>query len=201
MVAASTAPGATVTGGTRPFHVKGPLSGDSLSAIIKGLDAEIGVDLTSAETFGMKLGPAPIVLRASKGSTSIDPIKTTLNNGTVDLKPALAVDAVQGIALQLLPDSKIDGAEINDDVSKEVLRYVAPILDSATHVNGKVSVAISQFDYPITGPPTHMMSLTGDIPFKTSVCPGQARKPDLHAHGEAGRTRPEARRNDSPCNR
>jgi translocation and assembly module TamB len=174
ILAASTAPGATLTGGPRPFHVKGPLSGDSFASILKGLDAEIGIDLKSAETFGMNLGPAPIVVRASGGATSIDPIRTTLNNGKVDLKPTLAVDPVQGIALQLLPNSTIDGAEINDEVSKQVLRYIAPVLDNATHVRGKVSVAISQADIPITGPPSHTMTMTGDASFQDVVfAPGK----------------------------
>ena len=174
ILAASTAPGASLEGGPRPFHVKGPLSGDSLASIFKGLDAEIGIDLKAAETFGMNLGPAPIVLRASGGATSIDPIRTTLNNGKVDLKPSLAVDPVQGIALQLLPNSTIQGAEINDDVSKQVLRYIAPILDNATHVQGKVSVSISQADIPLTGPPSHTMTLTGDASFQDVVfAPGK----------------------------
>ena len=199
ILASATAPGASLTGGAKPFHIKGPLAGDSLAAIIKGLDAEIGIDLKSAETFGMNLGPAPIVIRATGGATTIDPIRTTLNNGKVNLKPTLAVDAIQGIALQFLPNSTIQGAEINDEVSRQVLRYIAPVLDNATHVRGKVSISISQADIPLTGPPSHTMTLTGDASFQ-DVCsrPASSQARTVCTGRQAGSARSQDGTADSP---
>jgi translocation and assembly module TamB len=158
-----------VQGRDRPFHVKGPLFGDSLIAILKGLDAEFGIELASADAFGLALGPAPIVVRSGGGSVTIDPIETTLNNGKVMLKPALDLDVARGIALRLQRGSKIDGAEINDEVSKRVLSYIAPVLNEATHVNGMVEIAVEQAEFPLTGSADRTMSLTGQVLFRDVV--------------------------------
>ncbi len=169
LVAEMLEPHARLQGGSRPFHVKGPLSGDSLAAILKGLDAEIGIELTSADAFGLRMGAAPIVFRCANGNTTIDPIVTSLNNGKVDLKPGLSVDEVNGIAFLLAPGSNLDGVEINDEVSKRVLSFVAPVLNQATHVNGKVALDVRQAEFPITGPVSRRTNLTGKLEFQNVV--------------------------------
>ncbi len=160
---------AKLQGKDRAYRVKGLLSGDSLAAILKGLDAEIGLDLVSADLLGLNLGPAPLIVRCKAGTFAVDPIKTTLNNGVVDLKPGLAVDETQGISLLLGRGSKIDGAEINDEVSKDILSYIAPVLDQATHVHGKVSLTMDKADIPFTGPPTHKVSMVGQLVFQDVI--------------------------------
>ena len=162
-------PNTKLEGGPRPFHLKGPLWGGSLAATLKGLDAEVGLNLASADAFGLRLGPAPLVIRCGGGNVTIDPVHSTLNGGTVDLLPGLDVDDVRGIALRLAKGSTIANATINDEVSRRVLRYVAPVLDKATHVNGKVTVAIDDGDIPFTGPPDHKVSLTGQLVFQDVV--------------------------------
>ena len=169
MAAEMTEPGARLQGKDHAFRLKGALAGDSLAAILKGLDAEVGIDLTSADIMGLNLGPAPVVVRCKGGTFTVDPIKTTLNNGVVDLKPGLAVDEVQGIALLLAPGSKIEGAEVNDEVSKDLLSFIAPVLDKATNVHGKISANIDKADIPLTGPPTHRLTMTGKLDFQDVV--------------------------------
>lgn len=156
-------------GRPRPFRVKGPLSGASAVALLKGLDAEIALELTSADAFGMKLGPAPIVVRGKGGAYTIDPIETSLNNGRVTLLPGLTVDEVNGIDLSFARGSAINGAEINDQVSKAVLTYVAPVLDRATHVNGKVSVTIDHANFPLVGPDNRRVNILGQLVFQDVV--------------------------------
>ncbi len=169
MAAESTEPKAKLQGNDRAYRLKGALAGGSVAAILKGLDAELGVDLTSADVLGLNLGPAPVVVRCKAGVFTVDPIKTTLNHGVVDLKPGLVVDEVQGIALVLAPGSKIDGAEVNDEVSRDLLSFIAPVLDKATNVHGKISASFDKADIPLTGPPTHKLSLTGRLDFQDVV--------------------------------
>jgi len=164
-----TEPKARLQGKDRAYRLKGLLSGDSLAAVLKGLDAEIGVELTSADVLGLNLGPAPLVVRCKAGAFAVDPIKTTMNNGAVDLKPGLAVDEAQGISLLLAKGSKMEGVEINDEVSRDLLSYIAPVLDKATHVHGKVSLAVDRADIPLTGPPTHKVSMTGQLVFQDVI--------------------------------
>ncbi len=114
-------PNIKLAGKARPFHVKGPLSGASLAAMLKGLDAEVALELTAADAFGMRLGPAPIVVKANVGTFTIDPIDTSLNGGNVKLLPGLDVDETKGIAVTLAKGSLIDGADQR--------RSLAPALD------------------------------------------------------------------------
>ena len=156
-------------GKPRAFRVQGPLSGATTVMLFKGLDAEIAVELTSADAFGMKLGPAPVVIHGRQGVYTIDPIETTLSNGRVSLLPGLTVDDASGIALTFARGSAIDGAEINDQVSKALLMYVAPVLDKATHVNGKVSVTIDHADFPLVAPDNHRVNILGQLVFQDVV--------------------------------
>ncbi|WP_165228960.1 hypothetical protein [Aquisphaera insulae] len=166
---------ARIEGRPRPFHVKGPLSGDSLAAIVKGLeDAEVGVDITSANVFGLAMSEAPLVVRCKGGSLTMDSFRTTINEGFVDLKPGLSVDDAQGIAVLLHEGTALGGVKINDEVSRRVLTYIAPVLDRATHVSGTIA-ADMKGEIPITGPPSRTTTLNGHLAFQDVVfAPGPA---------------------------
>lgn len=179
-------PGTRLRGGPSPFHVRGPLSGDSLAAVLNGLDAEAGVSLTGAEAFGMALGPAPVVVRCKAGALSVDPIKTTLNNGAVDLMPGLSLGLDGGLTLSLAPGSNVEGAEINDEVSERVLSYVAPVLDQATQVHGTLTVHVDRGEFPLTGPADRTSSLVGQISFQNVLfAPGPFAKQLLTLTGRS----------------
>ncbi len=159
-------PKAQIQGKARPFHIKGPITGGTLATLVKGLDAELGLELTSATLFGLTLGPAPIVIRCQAGALSVDPIQTTLGNGRVDLKPGLSIDDEKGIAVLLAKGSRIDGVEVTDSVSNDLLTFIAPVLENATNVHGKISLAVDAGDFPITGPPTRTATMTGQLDFQ-----------------------------------
>ncbi len=140
-------PGARVDGRPRAFRATGTL--DDNSGGWKGLDAEVGFDLIGADVYGMKFGPSPVVLRAKSGKLTFDPISTTLNEGHVRLEPEIDLDAPGGPILRLAKNSTIREAEINDEVSKRVLAYVAPVLDQATRASGLVSVNLDHAEFPL----------------------------------------------------
>jgi len=169
LAAGSVEPGLKLQGRSRDFRVRGPLWAGSLASTLKGLDAELGVDLDSATAFGLTLGPAPLVVHCREGVLTVDPIQSTLNNGKVDLKPGLSVDDVQGITVSLAKGSAISDAEINDEVSRRVFSYVAPVLDEATHVNGRFSLTLDHAEIPVTGPPEKKLNLTGRLVFQDVV--------------------------------
>jgi translocation and assembly module TamB len=166
LFASAVEPEARLQGGApRAVRVKGPLSGDSLAALLKGLDLELGVDLAGARAYGLNLGPAPLVLLCDGGRTIIAPIQTTLNNGSVDLRPELALDDPRGLTLRLLPGSSLQNVAINDEVSHKVLSYVAPVLDEATQVHGRVSASFARAEFPIGGGADRTMTVAGAIVF------------------------------------
>ncbi len=140
-------PGAKLAGHPRSFRVGGVLSGsDPLRSII----GEVGFDLTEADVYGIKLGPAPIVVRARGGQVLVDPISTTLNEGHIRLEPEIVLQDTKGDPLlRLGKDSSIRDAQINDDVSRRVLAFVAPVLEGATRVGGRVSVDLDHAEFPL----------------------------------------------------
>jgi translocation and assembly module TamB len=144
IVAESIEPNARVKGLPRPFHVRGPLSGGSTAAILKGLDAEMGVDLTASMAFGMLVGPTPIVLKCGGGRVEIVPISTTLNGGKVRSSPTSCWTKPGADAPDRPAGSAIEKAEINDEVSTRVLSTSPRSLHKATQVRGFVSVHVDR---------------------------------------------------------
>lgn len=140
-------PGARIDGKPSSFRASGTL-GESLGGW-KGLDADLGFDLTGADIYGMKFGPSPVTLRAKAGKLGFDPISTSLNEGHIRLEPELDLDAPGGPMLRLGKNSTIREARINDEVSRRVLAFVAPVLDQATRASGLVSVDLDHAEFPI----------------------------------------------------
>jgi translocation and assembly module TamB len=170
MFAAAAGPGAQLQGGApRAFRIKGPLAAASLAEVLKGLDLELGVELAGAQAFGMNLGPAPLVVLCDGGRTIMAPIVTTLNNGKVDVRPELGLDDPQGLVLRLLPGSTLQQVEINDQVSHELLSYIAPVLEEATQVRGHLSATFARADFPIGGAADRTMAVAGAILFDNVV--------------------------------
>ena len=148
LLASKVEPGARVKGKPRPFHASGPIGGEGSKAW-RGLDAEVGFDLAEADVYGMKFGPSPVVLRARRGQLAFEPISTTLNEGHVRLEPEVDLDATGGPVLRLGKNSAIREARINDEVSRRVLAFVAPVLDQATRASGLVSVDLDHAEFPL----------------------------------------------------
>ena len=177
-------PGASVRGKARAARLKGKLSGGSSEEIGRGLEAEFGIALDGAQAFGMELGPAEVVVRTTEGGLAIDPIRSTLNRGALRLDPELARDAEGGRSLRLKPGSTLEGAEINDVVSRRVLAFVAPVLDAATRAHGTVSADIQRAEFPIGGPAARRAVVEGHVVFRDAeFVPGPLVVDVLHLFG------------------
>ena len=144
LIARKVEPGARVEGKPRSLRASG-----SIGEGWKGLDAEVGFDLSGADLYGMKFGPSPVVLRSKDGTLRFDPISTTLNEGHIRLEAEIDRDAPGGSVLRLAKNSSLREARINDEVSRRVLAYVAPVLDQATRASGLVSVDLDHAEFPI----------------------------------------------------
>lgn len=167
ILASSLEPGAQVRGAVRPFQIRGPLSGDSASQVLKGLEGDLAVDVASARAFGMELGPAPVVLRLAGGRGVFDPIATTLNGGQVAVVADLLLDDPNALWLRLGKGTSIAGAAINDAVSNDVLSYIAPVLGQASRVGGQVSLTIDDAAIPLVGDGS--LRAVGQLVFKDVV--------------------------------
>ena len=179
-------PGARLVGKARAFRASGPIVGDG-SKGWKGLDAELGFDLTAADVYGMKFGPTPVVLRASRGHLTFDPISTTLNEGHIRLEPEVDLEAPGGPIIRLAKNSNVREARINDEVSRRVLAYVAPILDQATRASGLVSVDLDHAEFPIGPGRSRQAKVEGAVLFEdVEFAPGPLASEILGAIGRPG---------------
>jgi len=141
-------PGARVSGRERPFRVRGALAGTETDA----LEGEVGVALDSADVYGMKLGPVAVVLRRRGGKVTLDPIDTTVNRGRLHLEPEFRSGrGAEPAAVVLGGGTTLTDAEVNDEVSRRVLSFVAPVLDNATRVRGRISATIARAVFPVGG--------------------------------------------------
>ena len=112
------------------------------------MNGELGVNLEQVDVFGMRLGRTAAVVRIQDGKTLIDPIDSTLNSGRLHLEPDLSTISRADVGASGSSSGLLD-AVVNDEVSHRVLSFVAPVLDQATRVRGRVSLALTEAYIPI----------------------------------------------------
>ena len=67
--------------------------------------------------------------------------------------------------LEFSSDTRLEGAVINDEVSHRVLSFVAPVLDGATRVQGRVSFELAEAAFPLIGAPAEEATAQGKLLF------------------------------------
>jgi translocation and assembly module TamB len=166
MLASKVEPNASISGRASPWRLVGtlPLSGSKDGEIPDTLDGEVGLHVDQVDVFGMRLQETKIVVRVQEGQIFIDPIDSTLNTGRLHLDPELVVDKKGGRWLRLGRSSSLIDAEINDEVSHRVLSFVAPVLDQATRVKGRISLDLVSANVPLGGEDAQA-KIEGDVQF------------------------------------
>lgn len=159
-------PNARIAGQPRTWRLAGaiavPATGDDW---LGGLHGELGIQLDALDVFGMRLGATALVVRAKGGRLTVDPIDTRLNDGVLHLEPEWVRDRAGSFRLKLGPASTLENAVVNDEVSHRVLSYVAPVLDGATRVQGRVSVKRVDAEFPLLGAAKAPVRVEGDVLF------------------------------------
>jgi len=160
-------PGASASGRAREFRLSGPLAGATFEDVLLGLEAEFGFDLDGAKIHGLSVGPAPVVARVHAGRLALLPVDTTVNEGRLRLEADVDLAGKDGGAsIRISPGSSLEDAQINDDVSRHFLAYVAPILADATRVKGRVSVGVREAELPIGPGSTRSATFDGSVVFR-----------------------------------
>ena len=162
ILAKSVAPGATARAAFRPFKVEGPLSGPSIIASLKG---EFEADELNLRALGVRVGPAHMVAHLAGGVIHFEPIKTKVNGGDATILPDVVIDDGGGL-LKLAEATFIRDAAIDEEVSYGLLSFVAPVLDEASRVEGKVSVLIHRAEIPLWGSSGRKAAVFGELAFK-----------------------------------
>jgi translocation and assembly module TamB len=158
-------PKASVSGSPRAWRLSGTFPRAGTGDLLASVNAELGVNLDQLDVFGIRLGRTAVVVRTRDGRVGIDPIDSTLNSGRLHLEPEVTTDK-QGFAwLHLGSSSALHDAVVNDEVSHRVLMFAAPVLDQATRVRGRVSLALADAYFPITAGPDAQAKVDGDLLF------------------------------------
>lgn len=154
-------PNASIAGGSLVFQANGSLEGDTLAR----LDVAGSLDVEALDIYGMRVDATPVSFRAREGKFEIAPIETTLNGGTLVLKPELSRDEDGRWLAGLREGSFIENADVNEEVSHRVLAYVAPVLDGATRMSGQVSARFDKAQIPLTGSAREHAVVEGAVVF------------------------------------
>lgn len=166
MLAERVEPRARLSGQAREWRLRGTLSGDSSVGPVEPIEGDFGFELDDLDIYGLHMGKTPIVVRSREGRLSIDPIDTTLNGGRLRLAPEVKFEEGGRTSIHLGSSSTITNAEINDEVSRRFLSYVAPVLDRATRAHGRVSVNLTEAVFPIGGESKKDASVEGQVLFQ-----------------------------------
>jgi translocation and assembly module TamB len=158
-------PGVRIRGRPRQWRLSGKVPSELGFDRLGTLQGEIGVQIDSLDIFGMRLSQTPIVVRASEGRLLIDPIDAKLNGGILHADPEITRMNDRSTWLKLSSQTRLEGAVINDEVSHRVLSFVAPVLDGATRVQGRVSFELAEALFPIAGAPEAPYLAQGKVLF------------------------------------
>ena len=165
LLARKVEPNARIAGRPRAWRLAGTLDGLPAFDRMGKLEGEIGVQIDSLDVFGMRLSAVPVVLRSANGRLTVDPIDSKLNSGILHLEPELVRGKDDSTWLHFGRESSLEGAVVNDEVSHRVLSFAAPVLDGATRVEGRVSLALADAYFPLFAPLEAQARIEGDLLF------------------------------------
>jgi translocation and assembly module TamB len=165
LLAKKVEPNASIVGSPRPWRVSGALPKQEGADLLSTVSGEVGLELEQVDVFGMRLSHAALVVHAQDGKVLINPIEGTLNSGRLHLEPDIVKDKQGRNWLHLGSGSGLLDAVVNDEVSHRVLSFAAPVLDKATRVRGKVSLALTDAYIPLGQGPDVQAKIDGDVLF------------------------------------
>lgn len=155
VVAARLGPGYTIDGAALEVHATGPVKRSDPADVAESLGIEGTFSFDSLTAAGLRVGSTRTVARLEKAEWKVEPIVTTVNGGTLRVQPAFEPAKDGGSMLLVLDEgTSLQGAEINEELSRRVLSYAVPILEQATHPTGTVSAAVEKATIPLLPPGT-----------------------------------------------
>ncbi len=153
----------------RDFVVRGPLLVASSSAdvntqpqasgslspanavVSNELHAATGIEWSSAEVYGIPIGPGQLSGALSRGTIQIEPLSLSAGSGRLTLAPQLSLNS-QPMLLTAEPGSLMEQIEITPEMCNTWLKFVAPLLADATRAEGSFSAHLAGARIPVMEP-------------------------------------------------
>jgi hypothetical protein len=158
-------PNARIAGRPREWRLTGALGERGAEDRLSGLVGELGVQLDALDLYGLRLSETSVVLRTEGGRLRFDPVDARLNEGVLHLEPEVVRPQDGPFRIKVGAASTLKDAVVNDEVSHRVLSYVAPVLDGATRVRGRVSVRGLDAEFPLGEAPGTSARVEGNVLF------------------------------------
>jgi hypothetical protein len=158
-------PRARIAGRPREWRLTGSLGEPGAKDRLAGLIGELGIQLDALDIYGLRLSGTTVVLRTEGSQLRVDPIDARLNDGVLHLEPEVVRPDDGPARIKLGAASTLRDAVVNDEVSHRILSYVAPVLDGATRVRGRVSVRELDAEFPIGEAPAASARVEGNVFF------------------------------------
>jgi hypothetical protein len=130
--------------GSRPLAFQGPLALDALQA-------RAGLNWTSGEAYGFRVGPGELAATLSGGTVQIEPIDLPLSEGQLRLASQLRL-APEPKELYVRPGRIAEQLRINPRMCAHALQYIAPVLAGVATAEGRFSIELDGCRIPLDDP-------------------------------------------------
>jgi hypothetical protein len=134
--------------GTKPFVLRGPLTGAGL--VDPALSAQAGVGWKSLDVCGITVGPGDLMARLERGSVAVDSIDWPIGQGRV--LGSVTLDLNDQLPLHVKPGSIAKDIAVTPEMCRRWLRYATPALADAAVIQGTASLDVVSCVTPLMAP-------------------------------------------------
>ena len=106
------------------------------------------VQFSGGNFYGFEIGPGELRTRLANGTLQADALQVSCNQGTISVKPELRMTA-QPMEFRLAAGTLADHIQLDQAVCRSALKYVVPVLSSATQSQGQFSVELDGCRIPL----------------------------------------------------
>jgi hypothetical protein len=112
------------------------------------LEARGELPWTSANVYGLPIGPGKVAAVLGGGLVRVDPLSIAVAEGQLTTAPQVRLDP-EPMELTLPPGPLLTNVRISPQVSEAMLKYIAPVLSGATQSEGQFSMSLGAARIPL----------------------------------------------------
>ncbi|MGD9634781.1 MAG: hypothetical protein AB7U97_15995, partial [Pirellulales bacterium] len=132
---------------TARFQAAGSLKNPAI-AWARSLAARGELPWTSANIYGLPVGPGKLAVTLGDGTVRVDPLAIAVAEGQLTAAPLVRLDP-EPMELTLPAGPVLTNVRISPQVSEAMLKYIAPVLSGATQSEGQFSMTLSAARIPL----------------------------------------------------
>lgn len=103
---------------------------------------------TSANIYGLPIGPGKLAATLGDGTVRVDPLAIAVAEGQLTASPVVRLDP-EPMELTLTAGPVLTNVRISPQVSEAMLKFIAPVLAGATQSEGQFSMTLSGARVPL----------------------------------------------------